>query len=67
MARHVLLDGATELVRRVLRFDHPAEQVVAEFCREHRTFGARDRRALADTVFALLRRLPRWRHLAGDR
>jgi len=61
-----LLDAQTELVRRVLRFDHPAERVVADFGREHRALGARDRRVLADAVFALLRKLALDRHLAAS-
>src|SRR6185295_5844511 len=61
-----LLAAQTELVRRVLRFEHPAERVVAEFAREHRTLGQRDRRVLADGVFALLRKLALHRHLAAS-
>jgi 16S rRNA (cytosine967-C5)-methyltransferase len=60
-----LLDAQTELVRRVLRFEHPAERVVADFVREHPSLGARERRALADGVFALLRKLALDRHLAA--
>jgi len=61
-----LLEAQTELVRRVLRFEHPADRVVAEFFREQRALGARDRRDLADALFALLRKLPLWRHLAAS-
>ena len=61
-----LLDAQTELVRRVLRFEHPAERVVADFGREHRALGARERRALGDGVFALLRKLALDRHLAAS-
>ena len=60
-----LLEAQTELVRRLLRFDHPADRVVADFFREQRALGARDRHALAEGAFALLRKLPLWRHLAG--
>jgi 16S rRNA (cytosine967-C5)-methyltransferase len=59
-----LLAAQTELVRRVLRFDQPADRVVADAFREQRALGARDRRELADGIYALLRRLPLWRHLA---
>ncbi|MBV9891254.1 MAG: SAM-dependent methyltransferase, partial [Rhizobacter sp.] len=61
-----LLDAQTELVGRVLRFEQPAERVVAEFVRDHRALGARDRRVLADGIFALLRRLPLLRHFAAS-
>jgi 16S rRNA (cytosine967-C5)-methyltransferase len=60
-----LLEAQTELVHRVLRFEHPADRVVADFFREQRALGARDRHLLADGVFALLRKLPLWRHLAS--
>jgi len=60
----VLLEAQTELVRRVLRFEHPADRVVADFFREQRSLGARERRDLADGVFALLRKLPLFRHFA---
>jgi len=61
-----LLEAQTELVHRVLRFEHPADRVVADFFRDHRALGARDRHLLADGVFALLRKLPLWRHLASS-
>jgi len=59
-----LLEAQTELVHRVLRFEQPADRVVADFFREQRALGVRDRHVLADGVFALVRRLPLWRHLA---
>jgi 16S rRNA (cytosine967-C5)-methyltransferase len=61
-----LLEAETELVHRVLRFEHPADRVVADFFREQRAFGMRERHLLADGVFALLRQLPLWRHLASS-
>jgi 16S rRNA (cytosine967-C5)-methyltransferase len=60
-----LLEAATELVHRVLRFEHPADRVVADFFREHALLGSRERHALGDTVFAVLRELPLLRHLAA--
>ena len=59
-----LLEAATELVHRVLAFEHPADRVVADFFRAERSLGARDRHALAETAYALMRRLPLYRHLA---
>ena len=53
-----LLEAPTELVHRVLRFEHPADRVVADFFREQRALGSRERHMLADGVFALLRKLP---------
>jgi len=59
-----LLEAATDLVHRVLRFEHPADRVVADFFRESRVLGSRERHTLTDTVFAVLRELPLLRHLA---
>ena len=53
-----LLEAATDLVHRVLRFEHPADRVVADFFRESRALGSRERHTLTDTVFAVLRELP---------
>jgi len=58
------LDAATELLRRALRFDEPADAVVSAFFRENRSLGARDRPIVADTLYAVLRRLALYRHLA---
>ena len=59
-----LLDAATELVRRVLLLDHPADAVVSRFFREHRALGQRERATLAETAYAVLRRKPEFDHLA---
>ncbi|MBL8287172.1 MAG: RsmB/NOP family class I SAM-dependent RNA methyltransferase [Rubrivivax sp.] len=59
-----LLDLATELLRAVLKFDQPADAVVSAFFRKHRALGARERHALAETTFEVLRRRLLWQHLA---
>ncbi len=64
MHPNALLEAATELVHRVLRLEHPADRVVADFFRESRALGARERHTLADTAYAVLRELPVLRHLA---
>ena len=61
-----LLDTATELLRRVLRFEHPADEVVSRFFREHRGLGQRERATLAETAYAVLRRKPLYEHLAAS-
>jgi 16S rRNA (cytosine967-C5)-methyltransferase len=66
MHPNALLEAATELVHRILRFEHPADSVAADFFREHRELGARERHPLADGAFSLLRRLPLYRHLANS-
>ncbi len=64
MHPNALLEAATELVHRVLRFEHPADRVVSDFFRESRLLGARERHVLADIAYAVLRELPLLRHLA---
>lgn len=50
-----LLDLAAALLREVLAFDAPADGVVSAFLRRHRQLGARERHALAETTYAVLR------------
>ena len=64
MQPNALLEATTELVHRVLRFEHPADRTVADFFREQRAIGSRERHVLAEAVYALLRSLPLLRHLA---
>jgi len=64
MHPQALLEAATELVHRLLRFEDPADRVVADFFRESRSLGVRERHVLADTAYAVLRQLLLFRHLA---
>ena len=59
-----LLDACADLVGLVLKFDHPADQVVSRFFREHREFGPRERATLAETVYAVLRKKLLFDHLS---
>ncbi len=59
-----LLDLVTQLLRRVLAFEQPADAVVSAFFRAHRALGARERHALAETVYAVLRQRLLLQHLA---
>ncbi len=59
-----LLDLATELLRNVGKLEHPADSVVSAFFKRHRDLGTRERHALAETVYTVLRRRPLWQHLA---
>lgn len=61
-----LLIQTTQALGAVLQFEHPADAVLSRHFREHRELGHRDRGFIAETVYAVLRRL-RWLHrLAGD-
>jgi 16S rRNA (cytosine967-C5)-methyltransferase len=64
MHPNALLDLATELLRAVLKLDAPADGVVSAFFRKHKELGIRERHALAETAYAVLRRRPLFQHLA---
>ena len=59
-----LLDLATELLRAVLKLDAPADSIVSGFFKHHRSLGPRERNALAETAYTVLRRRPLLQHLA---
>ena len=59
-----LLDRATELLRAVLKLDGPADGVVSAYFQKHRELGMRERHALAETVYQVLRQRLRLQHLA---
>ena len=59
-----LLDMASELLQQVLRLDSPADSVVSAYFRDHRALGSRERGALAETTYAVLRRRLLFQHLA---
>jgi 16S rRNA (cytosine967-C5)-methyltransferase len=59
-----LLDLATELIGAVGRLEQPADRVVSAFFRRHHALGPRERHALAETAYAMLRRRTLWLHLA---
>ncbi|HNT37753.1 MAG TPA: RsmB/NOP family class I SAM-dependent RNA methyltransferase [Rubrivivax sp.] len=64
MHPNALLDLATDLLRQVLRLDKPADAVVSAFFRKHRALGPRERHALAETVYVVLRQRLLLQHLA---
>jgi 16S rRNA (cytosine967-C5)-methyltransferase len=62
-----LVEACTELVRLTLKFDHPADAVVSKFFRDYRktyAFGPRERAALAETTYNVLRNKLRYDHFA---
>lgn len=64
MHPNALLELATELLHRVMKFDSPADGVVSAFFREHRALGARERHTLAETTYEVLRNRLLYQHLA---
>lgn len=66
MPPKTLIAHATELVRLVLRLEHPADAVVSRFFRQQRQLGQRERAVLAETAYGVLRHKRRFEHLAQD-
>jgi 16S rRNA (cytosine967-C5)-methyltransferase len=64
MHPNALFDLTTQLVREVLLLDAPSDSVVSRFFRLHKTLGARERHALAETAYAVLRQKLLWSNLA---
>lgn len=64
MHPNALLELATELIHQVLQLKHPADGVVSDFFRKHRTLGGRERQTLAETTYKVLRERPLLQHLA---
>ncbi|WP_077002009.1 RsmB/NOP family class I SAM-dependent RNA methyltransferase [Variovorax sp. KK3] len=56
MHPRALLEACAELVGLALKFEHPADQVVSRYFREHRSLGPRERATLAETVYNVLRK-----------
>jgi 16S rRNA (cytosine967-C5)-methyltransferase len=59
-----LLEACAELVRLVLKFDHPADAVVSRYFRDNRALGPRERATLAETVYTVLRKKLLFDHLS---
>jgi 16S rRNA (cytosine967-C5)-methyltransferase len=64
MHPNALLDLATELLREVGKLDKPADTVVSDFFRKHKALGTRERHALAETTYHVLRQRLLLQHLA---
>ena len=64
MHPNALLEMSTELLRAVLKLDHPADSIVSAFFRQNRELGTRERHTLAETVYGVLRQRLLFQHLA---
>ena len=64
MHPNALIEACSELVRLTLTFEHPADAVVSRFFRDHRGLGQRERAALAETVYTVLRKKLLFDHMA---
>ena len=63
MHPNALLDCCTELLKQVLKFDHPADMVVSRYFREMR-LGPRERATVAETIYGVLRKKNLYAYLA---
>ena len=59
-----LLDSCSELLKQVLRFDHPADMVLSRYFREFR-LGPRERATVAETIYGVLRKKNLYTYLAS--
>jgi 16S rRNA (cytosine967-C5)-methyltransferase len=64
MHPNALIDACAQLVRLALTFEHPADAVVSRFFRDNRGLGQRERAALAETVYTVLRKKLLFDHMA---
>ncbi|MBI2727001.1 MAG: RsmB/NOP family class I SAM-dependent RNA methyltransferase [Polaromonas sp.] len=58
-----LLDSCSELLKQVLKFDHPADMVLSRYFREFR-LGPRERATVAETIYDVLRKKNLYTYLA---
>ncbi len=56
MHPNALIDACAQLVKLTLTFEHPADAVVSRFFRDNRGLGQRERAALAETTYTVLRK-----------
>ncbi|MGP1682075.1 MAG: SAM-dependent methyltransferase, partial [Giesbergeria sp.] len=64
MHPNALIDACAQLVSQALTFEHPADAVVSRFFRDNRGLGQRERAALAETVYTVLRKKLLFDHMA---
>src|SRR3990167_7471526 len=64
MHPQALLELTGALLRDILKLDAPADTLVSLFFRKNKNLGQRERHALAETAYAVLRQKLLWQHLA---
>ncbi|GHD61691.1 RsmB/NOP family class I SAM-dependent RNA methyltransferase [Jeongeupia chitinilytica] len=60
-------DAILDVLHTVLPFTAPADVCLSRYFKDHPKLGARDRAEIAETVFGLLRHLPRLKWACGDK
>jgi 16S rRNA (cytosine967-C5)-methyltransferase len=66
MAQRLYFNETVELVNQVLQGSLPADRQIEQYFRDHPRLGQRDRGAIADAVYTILRQRRRLGFLAGD-
>ncbi len=66
MHPNALLDLSTDLLKSVLKLDAPADGLVSMFFKQHRALGARERHALTEATYTVLRQKLLLQHLAQN-
>ena len=61
-----IIASTEEALREVLRFTGPADVVLSRYFRDHPRLGGRERGAIAEAVYALLRRRNLYNHLSAS-
>ncbi|KAF0814626.1 Ribosomal RNA small subunit methyltransferase B [Andreprevotia sp. IGB-42] len=67
MLNRTQFDATLDVLHQVLPFTAPADVILSRYFRDERQLGARDRAMIAETVFGLLRHLPRIQWLTGEK
>jgi 16S rRNA (cytosine967-C5)-methyltransferase len=64
MHPNALIDHTAQLLGEVLRFDSPTDGLLSQHFRKNRGLGPRERHAIAETVYGVLRKRMLFQHLA---
>nr|WP_035058214.1 RsmB/NOP family class I SAM-dependent RNA methyltransferase [Andreprevotia chitinilytica] len=67
MLNRTQFDSLLDVLHQVLPFTAPSDVILSRYFRDERQLGARDRAFIAETVFGLLRHLPRIEWLTGEK
>ncbi|GGP27739.1 RsmB/NOP family class I SAM-dependent RNA methyltransferase [Silvimonas amylolytica] len=62
----VQFNAVLDALEQILPFTAPADVCMSRLFREHKKLGARDRGIIAETVFGVLRALPKLKWIAGE-
>lgn len=58
-----MIQHVQKLLEQLLKFEHPTDQILSKYYKEHRQLGARDRATISDTVYSVIRELMRFKNI----